>query len=813
MAFDNEFIGRETVLREMLGCWKTTQIYGIFGTRSIGKSRLAEQFLIEVREQLKLCPKKHVVDLRDCLEIMATVMPLLPDYDENFKDYNASQVAAHFVTSIPDSELVAIIFDNTEDLLDNGLEVDFLKILSILSQSSNIKIIITSTTELELSCIQNCREIRLSALVEKEGLDLMTSAAPHIDFGHHAVDIVNRCEGLPLALLMVASVLEQNSILTPEDLVRLLDQCRIDTLSSDMYPSTDRIATVYMTFIRRLTDKVQKALSDLSFIPGSFNLQHAAGMLGMESNEDALHKLVEQMTKRHMVTKSQSDGYYGAPKRFDIHGIIRECLEEFVNDRRDLTDVRKKFCLMFGRQLIDLHERLSSSKFTQVIADLNLERPNFQKLYADVEFATPDTYPLFIQIARTDTENTIHIFLGSKGMHERFYGKCLELTKQYQRDVDRACIHISYGSALTNVMGNSQRGEQEYRKALKILIDMNRRDILLAEVLQRLGWNLGEQDRLEEGLSILKQAFEIENELGMHYERLILQTLSSTAVLSANIGDFEEALKFHSESLKRRKIVYGTENHSFIGSVMNNIGLVYLKMGDIEKAFRYFKRGLEIKESTKGPEKAILISRKNVADCLTRMGRHAEALEVVNKALETLGKVPDLYNEVRAKVYDVSASIYKGMEDYDSALSMLEKALRVRSDLLPYNIYNVQNMCECANLHVQIGNYDRAEKYVGNVLKVRQKFRKEHPNELLIVRCVITAIQLEGAKGGNLQKLEYFNEIGLEEANRLNLVSQASTYNQTELKLVRNDCQKAYSTVKTRLSQKNPNVNKYIYHK
>lgn len=264
-------------------------------------------------------------------------------------------------------------------------------------------------------------------------------------------------------------------------------------------------------------------------------------------------------------------------------------------------------------------------------------------------------------------------------------------------------------------------------------------------------------------------------------------------------GDLEEALKFHLEALKRKMVTYGTENHAHIGSTMNNIGLVYDKMGDIDEAFNYFKRGLEIKVASNAPEKAVIISRKNVADCLARMGRQEEALQEINVALETLEKVPDLYNEVRAKVYDVYSLVYREKEDYGSAVRMLEKALCIRSDLPLHNIYNIKSLCACAKLCLQLGNYDKAREYVEKVLYVRRKFRQAHPCESLIAECIITAMELEGSKGGNLQNTLKLYEIGMEELDLLQTTTGEN--NSDSIKKIRIKIDNMYTKMKCRLSK------------
>ena len=66
--------------------------------------------------------------------------------------------------------------------------------------------------------------------------------------------IAELCGGLPLALLMTGSELEQDDgLLDPCDMVELLNKCRLKVLSQDLYPIQERIGKLVFSDGERIS--------------------------------------------------------------------------------------------------------------------------------------------------------------------------------------------------------------------------------------------------------------------------------------------------------------------------------------------------------------------------------------------------------------------------------------------------------------------------------------------------------------------------------------------------------------------------------
>jgi len=112
--------------------------------------------------------------------------------------------------------------------------------------------------------------------------------------------------------------------------------------------------------------------------------------------------------------------------------------------------------------------------------------------------------------------------------------------------------------------------------------------------------------------------------------------------------NLERGLYYHQEACKRRLQLYQTEEHPLTGGTINNIGIIYRKMGMKQEALRLFQRGLEIKRRNKATDKAIIISLNNVAIGLSDLGRHKEAAATIADAQDILLKHPGLHLDTHA---------------------------------------------------------------------------------------------------------------------------------------------------------------------
>ena len=249
---DATFIGRSEELKLLWSKWRDYRIFGVFGTRSVGKSRLVQEF------ENQYLDKSHYTCITiDCrykvdLQYLYSNLCLKLGLTQDPQELESGQWIARIVDSIydNDNQNYAFVFDNTEDFQDDPSHIRdvFLSLVTgIAKKCRNTKIFITSTTRLQFAQLHKVYyNHEVLPLKDADALELLLSElkGSDIDLGKCSKPIVSLTEGLPLLILMVASELKEDvGMITPVDMVELLTKSRLKTLSREFYPEEDRVGT------------------------------------------------------------------------------------------------------------------------------------------------------------------------------------------------------------------------------------------------------------------------------------------------------------------------------------------------------------------------------------------------------------------------------------------------------------------------------------------------------------------------------------------------------------------------------------------
>jgi diguanylate cyclase (GGDEF)-like protein len=168
--------------------------------------------------------------------------------------------------------------------------------------------------------------------------------------------------------------------------------------------------------------------------------------------------------------------------------------------------------------------------------------------------------------------------------------------------------------------------ESELRRALDMAQALGDRPLMvkvLRQLLRCAFYSRNPDAALLRGMQALQLAKDVgdrvtealtHNDLGLVYGRL---------------GDFEGALEHLLAGLR----ILQQEDSPSLGSLLNNIGNVYLELGDNREALSFFRRALEPLRQD-GVERAIGIALGNVGRANSALGDHEEALRVYQDSLE-----------------------------------------------------------------------------------------------------------------------------------------------------------------------------------
>ncbi|XP_053396224.1 uncharacterized protein LOC123550887 isoform X2 [Mercenaria mercenaria] len=328
--FEKGFVGRENELNELHKAWERHRIFGIFGLRSVGKSRLVKEFFKRYKPEDAVVIQIDMKMLPDVVSLYAIICASLGLQINQQSEETAILIhqIVRFICTTTERHFI-FFFDNTEDFQDikgESVRDSFSTFCSsLIRQCKHVTVFISSTSRLPLTHLGEVYySYEVLPLKQTETRQLLKNVTAGIELGEYVDTLANLSEGLPLLILMIGSELtEDGGLITPKDMVEFLLTCRLRALSRDFYPEEDRVADVYQKFLDRLDDVYKKSLIILEYIPGTFNADQAKQMLDFNTDESVKEQTLVPIRRRHVLNYDHTTG------RFSIQGILRECLSTF----------------------------------------------------------------------------------------------------------------------------------------------------------------------------------------------------------------------------------------------------------------------------------------------------------------------------------------------------------------------------------------------------------------------------------------------------------------------------------------------------
>ena len=195
-------------------------------------------------------------------------------------------------------------------------------------------------------------------------------------------------------------------------------------------------------------------------------------------------------------------------------------------------------------------------------------------------------------------------------------------------------------------------------------------------------------------------------------------------------GRYSEAIVYAKKALVIFKKILG-EKHPKTATRYNNLGLLYLSLGDYSKAEPLFQKVLSLyKEALGEKHPATAVSYNNLGELYRRMGDFDRAEPMYKKALSIKEKAHGKKHPDTATSYNNLGLLYVDMGDYNKAEPVLQKALKIHKDVLgekhPSTAMSYSNLGE---FYRHTGDYRKAESLSQKALKTRkQVLGEKHPD-------------------------------------------------------------------------------------
>jgi len=211
-------------------------------------------------------------------------------------------------------------------------------------------------------------------------------------------------------------------------------------------------------------------------------------------------------------------------------------------------------------------------------------------------------------------------------------------------------------------------------------------------------------------------------------------------------GEYNKALGYHFKALETREKILGTKHPSTAASY-NNIGEVYDAQDDISKALEYHFKALAVREKSLGTEHSDTAeSYLNIGQEYYRQGDYDMALEYFFKASAIHEKQFGTEHKDTATSYNNIGLVYYEQSNYDKALEYHFKALAIYEKNLgtehPFTATSYNNI---GLVYYKQGNYGKALEYYKKALSILEKLLgTEHPYIATIFKNISAVYYQQG---------------------------------------------------------------------
>src|SRR5258708_23931029 len=233
----------------------------------------------------------------------------------------------------------------------------------------------------------------------------------------------------------------------------------------------------------------------------------------------------------------------------------------------------------------------------------------------------------------------------------------------------------------------------------------------LATSFEKLGQLLDQKGDRASAKAYLLKAHATLEKVKAPDQRAIYRSARRLAFLCDHLGASEEAIGFYEKAIAAG-IQLGDLPHSDLGTMLNNVALIFRKSGRQKKAEPYYLHALQIYEKQLGPNHADVASvLNNLAVFYTNERRYTEAEKIHLRALDIRQKLnpPPLADIAQSKCN--LAVVYHSRGDYAKAAELYQSSLKTWEQVpeKPSKDYDIV-----------VSNYADLLRSIGQVRKAHQ---------------------------------------------------------------------------------------------
>jgi tetratricopeptide (TPR) repeat protein/KaiC/GvpD/RAD55 family RecA-like ATPase len=529
--------------------------------------------------------------------------------------------------------------------------------------------------------------------------------------------VYEKTRGNPFFAEEVIRSLKEEEVIYREE-----NKWKIKEVSSVKFPET--VKSVIEARISRLGDKYQHVLTMASLIGNDFAFEVLRGIIGIE--EDKLRKIVDELLKtgllKHRVFHGEDvcsfadiivrDVVYeevGTFERKKLHGIVGDALEKAYAERIDEhfgelashflesgdKDKALDYFMKAGEKAAKIYANIEAASYLQSAHKLIDEREGELEKRGAVLERLGDVKKL----------------AGEYDACTRFWNEALPLWKRIDEKGKISRLHRKMAFVLWNEMGDTQKAQEHYDKALNILVNEpeNAELASLYDEIARMSWRIGDPAK---ALSWAGKALELAKNLNA--DEVVANSYTNLGLILSSGGDVKKGLEYFEKALK---IALDNGFMEIALRVYNNISLAALPSGEYERTLECYEKGFELAKKLGHIMMQSWIGQ-SLADLYVHMGNMDKALLLTQESVALDRKTGSLIH--LSMSLNGLGRVYQILGEWDASEQYFKEALSISQKLSDFQAIAI-TFESLAYFHLAREEYGKAREFYEKACEVWEK--------------------------------------------------------------------------------------------
>jgi tetratricopeptide (TPR) repeat protein len=232
-----------------------------------------------------------------------------------------------------------------------------------------------------------------------------------------------------------------------------------------------------------------------------------------------------------------------------------------------------------------------------------------------------------------------------------------------------------------------------------------------------LGFALDNLGHYDEAIETFQQAYDVFKAEPEKHHQNSMRSLTNIGMAWFNQGDHNEALRYFKEALELSEV--SDDNHSITASIYNNVGQIFLKLGDYETAIASFESAYEhqLKKKTYEAYINIPVYHHSMASAYAHLKDYAKALKYLEASLAFFPEDDRNRPEV-ATIYNSLGFLNVEQGNIEAGMEFYRKSLKILNEIYDYSHPRIMDaMHRIADAMMKAGNLKQALDYIEKVLE------------------------------------------------------------------------------------------------